>query len=158
SGSASASATSPAASGAFGPTRVKFCLPPRRRVWDTFSIEGDHMRALALSLALGLAPVTALAIGPTANFTLPPLDTTPPTFAALPWPNDLYFDQGQPGDGDGTLLNTGASIGLDPVVYDENAASVSDGLDVVDGFGTTSAIFFFFSGPIDTASLPASHT
>jgi hypothetical protein len=114
------------------------------------------MRALVLTLALGLAPVTALAIGPTASFTLPATNTTPATFGSLPWPNDLYFDQGQPGDGDGTLLNTGAPIGLDPLVYDENAASVADGLDVSDGFGTTSAVFFFFSGPIDTASLPAS--
>src|SRR6185503_8663630 len=59
-------------------------------------------------------------------------------------------------DGDGTLLNTGAPIGLDPVVYDENSLAVADGLDVSDGFGTTSAIFFFFSGPIDPGSLPAS--
>ena len=114
------------------------------------------MRALVLTLALGLAPVAALAVGPTATFTLPALNATPATFASLPWPDDLYFDQGQPGDGDGTLLNTGAPIGLDPVVYDENSLSVADGLDVSDGFGTTSGIFFFFSGPLDAASLPAS--
>jgi hypothetical protein len=114
------------------------------------------MRALALTLALALAPGSALAIGPTATFTLPAADTTPSPFGTLPWPVDLYFDQGQPGDGDGTLLNAGASMGLDPIVYDENAESVEDGLDVSDGFGTTSAIFFFFSGPLDPASLPAS--
>lgn len=114
------------------------------------------MRALALTLAIGLVPGAALAIGPTATFTLPATNTTPATFASLPYPNDLYFDQGQPGDGDGTLLNAGAPIGLDPVVYDQNSLSVADGLDVSDGFGTTSAIFFFFSGPLDAASLPAS--
>jgi hypothetical protein len=113
------------------------------------------MRALIVTLALA-APVVALAVGPTATFTLPATNTTPATFASLPWPNDLYFDQGQPGDGDGTLLNAAAPIGLDPVVYNENSLAVADGLDVSDGFGTSSAIFFFFSGPLDAASLPAS--
>lgn len=114
------------------------------------------MRALALTLLFGLVPATALAVGPTATFTLPAPDTTPSPFGTLPWPNDLYFDQGQPGDGDGTLLNAGASVGFDPLVYDENADAVEDGLDVSDGFGTTSAIFFFFDGPLDEVSLPAS--
>jgi len=33
---------------------------------------------------------------------------------------------------------------------------VEDALDLLDGFGTTSAVFFFLSGSVDLASLPAS--
>jgi hypothetical protein len=116
------------------------------------------MRTLAplVALALALAPAAARAAGPTIAFTLPPADTTPSAFGSLPYPNDLYFDQGQPGDGDGTLLNAGASIGLGAAVITANTGSLEDALDLVDGFGTTSAVYFFLDGPIDTASLPAS--
>src|SRR5262249_39451250 len=96
------------------------------------------------------------AAGPTVNFTLPVENTTPGTFGALPWPNDLYFDQGRPTDGDGTLLNLGASIGLGSQVITANTATIEDALDLLDGFGTSSAIYFFFSGPIDPATLPPS--
>src|SRR5262249_56387035 len=92
----------------------------------------------------------------TVTFTLPAENTTPGTFGALPWPDDLYFDQGRPGDGDGTLLNSGASIGLGAAVIEVNTASVEQALDLMDGFGTTTAIYFFFSAPIDPATLPAS--
>jgi hypothetical protein len=107
--------------------------------------------ALALSIAL-----PAWATGPTVNFTLPVENTTPSTFGSLPWPDDLYFDQGRPSDGDGTLLNSGASIGLGTAVIETNTASIEDALDLMDGFGTTTAIDFFFSGPIDPTSLPTS--
>src|SRR5882724_5733056 len=113
------------------------------------------MRTLALLVAL-VVPAAVHAVGPTASFTLPVENTTPSTFGSLPYPDDLYFDQGRPGDGDGTLLNAGASIGLGTDVIRTNTKSVEDALDLLDGFGTTSAVYFFFSGPIDTASLPAS--
>jgi hypothetical protein len=110
---------------------------------------------LVLMLALSIAPA-ALAAGPTVNFTLPVENATPATFGDLPWPDDLYFDQGRPGDGDGTLLDSGASIGLATAVIEQNTGSVEQALDLLDGFGTTSAIYFFFSGPIDPATLPPS--
>ncbi len=113
------------------------------------------MRHASVLLALCLAR-TAAAVGPTVTFTLPVENTTPSVFGSLPYPCDLYFDQGRPGDGDGTLLNAGASIGLGTDVIRTNTKSVEDALDLLDGFGTTSAVYFFFSGPIDTASLPAS--
>src|SRR5205814_8747023 len=108
------------------------------------------------AFVLTLIPAVARAAGPTIQFTLPALNATPSTFGTLPYPDDLYFDQGRPGDGDGTLLNTGSSIGLGVDVIRTNTASVEDALDLLDGFGTTSAIFFFLSGPLDPASLPAS--
>src|SRR5437667_149474 len=106
--------------------------------------------------ALVLAPLAARAAGPTVQFTLPAENTTPGVFGSLPWPNDLYFDQGQPGDGDGTLLASGASIGLGAQVITANTGSIEDALDLLDGFGTTTAIDFFLSGPLDAGSLPAS--
>jgi hypothetical protein len=109
----------------------------------------------AVTLALSVA-VPVWAVGPTVTFTLPAQDATPSTFGSLPFPNDLYFDQGRPGDGDGTLLNSGASIGLAAQVIETNTPSVEQAMDLMDGFGTTSAIFFFFDGPIDPATLPPS--
>src|SRR5262245_12030975 len=118
---------------------------------------GGFMRRSLVALALALAaPLRARAAGPVVNFTLPTENATPATFGTLPWPDDLYFDQGRPGDGDGTLLNSGASIGLAADVIRMNTASVEQALDLMDGFGTTTAIYFFFSGPIDPATLPAS--
>jgi hypothetical protein len=115
------------------------------------------MRRSLVALALVLAAaLRARAAGPVVNFTLPAENATPATFGSLPWPNDLYFDQGQPGDGDGTLLDSGASIGLAADVIQTNTASIEQALDLMDGFGTTTAIFFFFAGPIDPASLPPS--
>jgi len=106
---------------------------------------------LGLSLLL-----PAGTMGATIQFTLPALDATPSTFGSLPFPNDLYFDQGQPGDGDGTLLDSGASIGLAAQVIQTNTGSVEQAMDLVDGFGTTSSIYFFFDGPIVTGALPPS--
>src|SRR5947199_301668 len=106
--------------------------------------------------ALVLAPLAARAAGPTVQFTLPAENTTPGVFGSLPWPNDVYFDQGQPGDGDGTLLASGASIGLGAQVITANTGSVEDAVELLDGFGTTTASYFFLSGPLDAGSLPAS--
>ncbi|HJQ85043.1 MAG TPA: hypothetical protein VKA21_13250 [Candidatus Binatia bacterium] len=113
------------------------------------------MRTLIAFVVLAAA-TAAYALGPAVRFTLPVENTTPGVFGDLPYPDDLYFDQGQPGDGDGTLLNTGASIGLGVDVIRTNTASAEEALDVVEGFGTTSAIYFFLDGPLDVASLPAS--
>ncbi len=120
--------------------------------------EARRMRtsSLLLSFGLVLAPLAAHAVGPTVNFTLPALNATPSTFGSLPFPCDLYFDQGRPGDGDGTLLNSGANIGIGVDVIRTNTASVQQAIDLMDGFGTTSATFFFLSGAIDPGSLPAS--
>jgi hypothetical protein len=116
------------------------------------------MRAARRLVVVGLvlAPCGGWALGPTVTFTLPAQDTTPSVFGSLPFPCDLYFDGGKRADGDGTLLNAGASIGLGTDVVRANAASIEDGLDLLDGFGTTTATWFFLSAPIDRASLPAS--
>lgn len=109
----------------------------------------------AILLALSARP--AIAVGPTVSFTLPAENAMPATFGSLPFPNDLYFDQGEPPDGDGTLLNVGSSIGLAAVVPNANFRPVIErGLDVLDGFGVSTGCFLFFSGSIDVSSLPPS--
>ncbi|HLK10859.1 MAG TPA: hypothetical protein VKW76_05725 [Candidatus Binatia bacterium] len=113
-------------------------------------------RLPALFAALTLLPGLARATGPTVAFTVPPLHQTPAVFGSLPFPCDLYFDQGKPGAGDGTLIDADAPIGLDAQVVTTNTASIQDALDLMDGFGTTSAIWFFLSGPVDAGSLPPS--
>src|SRR6266581_3077551 len=132
-----------------------FFLPAARKACEGTK-RGGTMRHASVLLALCLARAATAAVGPTVAFTLPVENTTPSVFVSLPYPCDLYFDQGRPGDGDGTLFNAGASIGLGTDVIRTNTKSVEDALDLLDGFGTTSAVYFFFSGPIDTASLPAS--
>jgi pimeloyl-ACP methyl ester carboxylesterase len=124
-------------------------LPSTRR--PSFSI----CAALAI---VALATIPALAAGPTVNFTLPPENSNPSVFGSVPWPSDLYFDQGEQTDGDGTLLNNGANIGLSvDVVRNTNyTATLERGLDTMDGFGVTTGCFFFFSGSIDGGSLPTS--
>jgi hypothetical protein len=120
-----------------------------------------HPLAVASLLAV-LVPIAARAtiVGPTALFTLPAQDTTPSVFGSVPFPVDLYFDQGQPGDGDGTLLNaglpTGNKMGLATATITVNTDAVEDSIDLMKGFGTTSGVYFFFDGPLDPASLPAS--
>lgn len=104
---------------------------------------------LAFAVALALVPVAARGAGPTVAFTLPALHATPATFGSLPFPDDLYFDGGAPGNGDGTLLDSGASIGLGVDAIRTNTASVEQAFDLMDGFGTTTAIYFFLSGPLD---------
>src|ERR1700752_2462785 len=71
------------------------------------------------------------------NFTLP-AENSMPNFGTVPYPSDLYFDQGEPADGNGTLLNTGANIGLASVVPNANfRPTIERGLDILDGFGVT---------------------
>ncbi len=108
-------------------------------------------------LMLAFAASSAFAAGPSVNFSLSFTESTQmPTFGTVPWPSDLYFDQGGPTDGDGTLINNGQSFGLSTdVVRNTNyTPTVERGLDVMDGFGVTTACFFFFSGSIDVSSLP----
>lgn len=114
------------------------------------------MRQLAPVFAILFSAAVAHAAGPTVLFTTPPENTTPSTFGSLPFPCDLYFDQGRPGDGDGTLLNTGASMGLGVAVVEANTATIEDAYDLMDGFGTTTGTYFFLSGAVDAASLPPS--
>jgi pimeloyl-ACP methyl ester carboxylesterase len=117
-----------------------------------------------LSCARATATVALLLVasfanaGPTVRFTVPAENAMPSVFGSVPWPSDLYFDQGEPGDGDGTLLNTGANIGMAAdVVRNTNYTPVVErGLDVTDGFGVTTGCLFFFTGSIDTSSLPTS--
>jgi len=111
------------------------------------------MRRSLVVLGTLLFPALVYGAGPTVRFTLPPEGTTPAIFGTLPFPNDLYFDGGRPENGDGTLLNPGASIGLAPDVIGTNTASFEDAFDVLDGFGTTTAVYFFFSAALDP--LPA---
>src|SRR5437773_10953811 len=111
------------------------------------------MRIASLVSMIVLAPLAARAAGPTVQFTLPAENTTPGDFGSLPWPNDLYFDQAQPGDGDGTLLASGASIGLGAQVITANTRSIEVALELTDGFDSTTAIYFFLSGPLDAESL-----
>ena len=80
------------------------------------------MRTLVV-LVLAAVATSAYALGPTVDFTLPVENATPSVWGQLPYPDDLYFDQGQPGDGDGTLLDTGSSIGLGTDVIRTNTAS-----------------------------------
>lgn len=115
-----------------------------------------HSFAALVTVSLLSCVAPAFAVGPTVSFTLPTENVTPSVFGSLPFPDDLYFDQGRPGDGDGTLLNTGSVIGLGADVVEVNTATAEDALDLLEGFGTTSAIWFFLSGPLDVASLPAS--
>ncbi len=139
------------------PARSVLCEVPNGepQVGFVFALLASAVTVLGLGL-----PSAARAAGPSVAFTLPAQNSTPAAFGALPYPNDLYFDQGRPGDGDGTLINTGlppgGKIGLASAVITANTAAVEEALDRLDGFGTTTAVYFFFSGPLDAASLPAS--
>src|SRR5439155_5923223 len=86
---------------------------------------GLMVRLLSVcAFVLTLIPAVARAAGPTVQFTLPALNATPSTFGTLPFPDDLYFDQGRPGDGDGTLLDSGATIGLAVDVFRNNTDAI----------------------------------
>src|SRR5215470_9157286 len=71
-------------------------------------------------------------------------ETTPSDFYALPFPNDLRLRA------DGTI---------DLSDYPRPSAFIGNWVDTFakwsGGFGTNSAIYFRFSGPIDPATLPA---
>src|SRR5262249_48850430 len=135
------------------PRRALLAAPLPCKHGASFTEEASMRKSSLAALAVLLLPALAAAVGPTALFTLPPEGTTPSTFGSLPFPNDLYFDQGRPENGDGTLLNSGASIGLGTSVIETNTASVEQAIDLMDGFGTTTAVYFFFSGALD--ALPA---
>jgi pimeloyl-ACP methyl ester carboxylesterase len=120
-----------------------------------FRSRNSLVLAFLAFVAVGAPPALAAV---TVKFTLPAENVNPTVFGSVPYPSDLYFDQGEQGDGNGTLLNTGANIGLSAdVVRNTNyTATIERGLDVMDGFGVTTGCFFFFTGSIATSSLPTS--
>ena len=113
---------------------------------------------LCLAAALLLAGAhPAAASGPTLDFSLPNENEMPAPLGAVPFPSDLYFDQGEKGDGDGTLLNAGAEIGISAIATNANfSPAIERALDHLDGWGVSTGCHFFFDAPIDAASLPAS--
>jgi pimeloyl-ACP methyl ester carboxylesterase len=110
-----------------------------------------------IATALLLAPSGASAAGPTVNFTLPAEDAMPSPLGSIPIPSDLYFDMGEKSDGDGTLLNNGTDIGISAIAFNANfSPAIERGLDAQNGWGQSTGCHFFFNGPIDAGSLPAS--
>ncbi len=104
--------------------------------------------------ALAATPVQVLYTEPTAG--------TMPQFGTVPFPNNLYYDGGAPGAGDGTLVNEDPgnpnggyeAFGLETTVLMLQDRAIMGGLDRLDGFGVTTPIWFFFDGDIDESSLP----
>src|SRR5262249_22053138 len=144
------------------PVTAFFSLPARGLLCEHSYLRGRPMRqslallAYAIAMAGLASPSDLHAAGPTGACTLPAQDARPSVFGSLPYPNDRYFDHGQPGDGDGTLINAGlppgGKIGLASAVITQNTAAIEEALDRLDGFGTTTAIYFFPSGPLDAGS------
>ncbi|MFQ5478168.1 MAG: hypothetical protein ACE5E4_06085 [Candidatus Binatia bacterium] len=121
---------------------------------------GSQARAFllpALSVIFMLWPTPSLAAGPTVSFSLPAENAMPSPLGSIPLPSDLYFDQGQKGDGDGTLLNSGTNLGVDAIAFNSNfIPAIERGLDVMDGWSVSAGCYFFFGSAIDGASLPTS--
>ena len=116
----------------------------------------SFLAAAALVALIG-AGTDAGAAGPTVKFALPVENAMPSPFGSVPFPSDLYFDQGGKGDGDGTLLNAGDSIGIVTVANNANyTPTVERGLDTLDGWGVSTGCQVFFTGAVDGASLPLS--
>jgi pimeloyl-ACP methyl ester carboxylesterase len=91
------------------------------------------------------------------KFAVPAENAMPAPFGSVPFPNDLYFDQGQKGDGDGTLLNNGSSIGFSVVATNANfLPAIERGLDTLTGWGVSTGCHIFFDAAIDASSLPSS--
>ena len=61
--------------------------------------------ALVLVSALLVTAAPSRVEAASVRFTLPAENAMPAPLLSVPFPSDLYFDQGQPGDGDGTLLD-----------------------------------------------------
>ena len=90
--------------------------------------------ATLAALAFGTVPVHAASV----LFSVPAENAMPSPFLSVPFPSDLYFDQGQPGDGDGTLLNTGSNVGISVVATNANfSPAVERGLDTLTGWGVS---------------------
>ncbi len=109
------------------------------------------------ALIFSAIPQQADASGPTVDFSLPTENEMPAPLGVIPFPSDLYFDQGEKGDGDGTLLNAGSEIGISVIATNANfSPAIERGLDHLDGWGISTGCHFFFDAPIDVASLPTS--
>src|SRR6266568_8954925 len=85
-----------------------------------------------------------------ALFEVPAAGQHPSEFYALPFPNDLRLNRNRSGNADGTM---------DLADYPRPSDLIGRYIDIfaadTGGFGTNSAIYFRFSGPIDPATLPA---
>jgi len=90
-----------------------------------------------------------------------PVPGTMPQFGSVPFPNNLYYDGGAPGAGDGTLINNDGghpdgyeTFGIEVSVLPTQDRAVMAPLNRIDGFGVTTPTWFFFDGPIDETTLP----
>lgn len=113
-----------------------------------------------------LAALSVTAAGSAAAQDIQVLYTEPvpgvmPQFGSVPFPNNLYYDGGAPGAGDGTLINQDGGnpdgyerFGIEIDVLPLQDRAVLAGLDRLDGFGVTTATWFFFDGPIVESTLP----
>ncbi len=115
-----------------------------------------YLQFLATVL-LSVASSAPVALAANARFTLPAENAMPAPLMSVPFPSDLYFDQGQPGDGDGTLLNSGSNVGISVVAANANFSPVIErGLDTLTGWGVSTGCHVAFDATIDVASLPGS--
>lgn len=73
----------------------------------------------------------------------PGTDTTI-AFGDVPWPSDLYLD-------DGGRIAVGSLPGSGSALSLQLGEAIAD----LDGFGAMGPIYFYFDGPVDPASLPA---
>ena len=115
----------------------------------------------AASLVL-LCATGAFAVVPVQVLYTEPAAGTMPQFGTVPFPNNLYYDGGAPGAGDGTLVNKDPgnpnggyeAFGLETSVLMLQDRAIMAGLDRLDGFGVTTPVWFFFDGDIDESTLP----
>ncbi len=122
------------------------------------------MRPLKLALLTGCSLLFAFAFSASATVHVRYAEPTPgsmPEFTTVPFPNNLYFDGGAFGAGDGTLINQDPSnpdgferFGLEVHLVPQQDRVLMGSLDRMDGFGVTSPTWFFFDGPIQESSLP----
>src|SRR6186997_3155072 len=75
---------------------------------------------VSLAGALALLAIASFAHAANVKFSATAENSMPAPFGSIPFPSDLYFDQGQPGDGDGTLLNNGSNVGFGAILTNPN--------------------------------------
>ena len=115
------------------------------------------IRTLLLSACALTSAFASSAYAASVKFTVPAENAMPAPFGSVPFPNDLYFDQGQKGDGDGTLLNNGSDVGFSVVASNANfVPALERGFDTLTGWGVSTGCHIFFDAAIDASSLPAS--
>jgi dienelactone hydrolase len=122
----------------------------------------SSLSCCAAALLLLLTAARAFAVTPVQVLYTEPTAGTMPEFGTVPFPNNLYYDGGAPGAGDGTLVNPDPgnpnggyeAFGLENNVLMLQDRAIMAGLDRLDGFGVTTPVWFFFDGDIDETSLP----